>query len=117
MNDTRARFEEIWPVPDGVYWHETAGDYMTLDGIDDWQDHYFQRVRDSYAARLDTFTRCQETTSIHMSLIDELAQSLQWYVDEDEINEGDPENKYWVDGKHEAEALLDSAKQITEQKK
>jgi hypothetical protein len=77
MNNIRAQFEEIWPVPDGVYWHETACDYMTLDGIDDWQDHYFQRVRDSYAARLDTFTRCQETQAPAMSLIEELVWALE----------------------------------------
>ena len=31
---------------------------------------------------------------------------LRWYVEEDEINEGDPENEYWVDGKHKAMKLL-----------
>lgn len=77
MNDIRARFEEIWPVPEGVYWHETACDYMTLDGIDDWQDQYFQRVRDSYAARLDTFTRCQETTAVYVGIVDELIGEME----------------------------------------
>ena len=81
MKTIREQFEEIWPVPEGVYWHETAGDYMTLDGIDDWQDHYFQRVRDSYAARLDTFTRCQESQAIVTSLNDELVGVLERIAD------------------------------------
>ena len=36
----------------------------------------------------------------------ELEEMLRWYVEEDEINEGDPENEYWVDGKHKAMKLL-----------
>ncbi len=36
-----------------------------------------------------------------------LKEMLQWYVDEDEINEGDPENEYWIDGKNKAIALLE----------
>ena len=106
MNNVRAKFEEIWPVPAGVYWDERWG-YLTKDMDDDIQDECIRMD-----ARLDTFTRCQETTSIHLSLIDELVQSLQWYVDEDEINEGDPDNEYWVAGKHAAESLCDRAKQI-----
>jgi hypothetical protein len=106
MNNIRAKFEEIWPVPEGVQWGEYSGRYVAVN-------RFYISTELEYQARLDTFTRCQETTSIHLSLIDELVQSLQWYVDEDEIHEGDPENKYWVDGKHEAEELLDRAKQIT----
>jgi len=41
-------------------------------------------------------------------LIDQLEEMLQWYVDEDEINEGDPENEYWTEGKHKAIKLLES---------
>ena len=40
------------------------------------------------------------------SYIKELEEMLRWYVEEDEINEGDPENEYWVDGKHKAMKLL-----------
>lgn len=36
----------------------------------------------------------------------ELEEMLCWYVEEDEINEGDPENEYWVQGKHKAMKLL-----------
>ncbi len=38
--------------------------------------------------------------------IDELEEILKWYIEEDEINEGDPDNQYWVDGKHKAMKLL-----------
>lgn len=43
-------------------------------------------------------------------LIEQLAEMLQWYVDEDEIHEGDPHNKFWVEGKHKAIKLLESMK-------
>jgi hypothetical protein len=36
----------------------------------------------------------------------ELVEALKWYVAEDEINEGDPENEYWVAGKKRAQDLL-----------
>ena len=52
MNDTRARFEEIWPVPEGVYWY---GKYE----VDPYLQH--DSVAIELNARLDTFTRCQET--------------------------------------------------------
>lgn len=38
--------------------------------------------------------------------IEELEEMLRWYVEEDEINEGDPENEYWVEGKHKAMKIL-----------
>lgn len=38
--------------------------------------------------------------------IEELEEMLKWYIEEDEINEGDPENQYWIDGKHKAMKLL-----------
>jgi hypothetical protein len=107
----RARFEEIWPVPEGVYWHETACDYMKLDGIDDWQDHYFQRVRDSYAARLDTFTHCQETTDVYVSLVQELINELDEIAGWVEAGRADGDDVI------RAIRLTDRAKQIMEQKK
>lgn len=36
----------------------------------------------------------------------ELVEALKWYVAEDEINEGDPENEYWVAGKNRAKEIL-----------
>lgn len=38
--------------------------------------------------------------------IQELEEMLRWYIEEDEIHEGDPENQYWIDGKHTAMKLL-----------
>lgn len=38
--------------------------------------------------------------------IEELEEVLKWYIEEDEIHEGDHENQYWVDGKHKAMKLL-----------
>lgn len=38
--------------------------------------------------------------------IKELEEMLKWYIEEDEIHEGDPENQYWIDGKHKAMKLL-----------
>jgi hypothetical protein len=38
--------------------------------------------------------------------IKELEEALRWYIDEDEINEHDPDNEYWVAGKYAAMELL-----------
>jgi hypothetical protein len=38
--------------------------------------------------------------------IEELEEMLKWYIEEDEIHEGYPENQYWIDGKHKAMKLL-----------
>lgn len=112
MKTIREQFEEIWPVPECIEWLPKWSEYVSTEST-----VLSEMTAGQFNARLDTFTRCQETTALYLGLIDELVQSLQWYVDEDEIHEGDPENKYWVDGKHEAEALLDRAKQFMEQKK
>jgi len=74
MNDIRAKFEEIWPVPDYAIWCRSTGLYWYLRHdlespleFKEWND------------RLDTFTRCQETTAIHLSLIDELVREIEEY--------------------------------------
>lgn len=74
MNDTRARFEEIWPVPEGVSWYEEAGEYVpdVYNGDDD-----FFYLSCEWDARLDTFTRCQETTDVYVSLVEELVRELE----------------------------------------
>ena len=36
-----------------------------------------------------------------------LQESLQWYIDEDEVNEGMESNRYWIDGKYKAMKLLE----------
>lgn len=66
--DIRARFEEIWPVPEGVFWNEYVGEYDAM--------HYNSAVCDVYQARLDTFTRCQETTDVYVSLVDEMVDEI-----------------------------------------
>lgn len=38
--------------------------------------------------------------------VSNLEEMLKWYIDTDEIHEGDPENQYWIDGKHKAMKLL-----------
>ena len=35
-----------------------------------------------------------------------LREALEWYVREDDVNEGDPDNAYWVEGRRFAEAVL-----------
>ena len=56
MNDTRARFEEIWPVHEGVYWSPVFGAYVCAHGSPVKLECMELNLR------LDTFTRCQETT-------------------------------------------------------
>jgi hypothetical protein len=64
MSDIRARFEEIWPVPEGVYWmplSRNGGEYMadpTIKGDNNRIEA--QLSAEEWDARLDTFTRCQE---------------------------------------------------------
>lgn len=55
MNDIRARFEEIWPVPEGVYWSPVFGAYICADGS------YLRLKCTELNLRIDTFTRCQQT--------------------------------------------------------
>jgi len=61
MNDTRARFEEIWPVPYGIFWNCYDGGSYDVIPIRALEDTYRNLARE-WDARLDTFTRCQETT-------------------------------------------------------
>lgn len=71
MNDIRARFEEIWPVPEGVCWCIVDGGYFAES-----TEHIPNSIR--HNARIDTFTRCQETTDVYVSLVDELIESLTY---------------------------------------
>ena len=73
MNDTRARFEEIWPVPRRIYWSESRGEYLPND--DNMQLLVDQCIE--WDARLDTFTRCQETTDVYVSLVDEMVKEME----------------------------------------
>ena len=64
MNEIRARFEEIWPVPDVIFWSQDIGRYAPM--ADDVLQ--YERLNEKWAhehnARLDTFTRCQERTDV-----------------------------------------------------
>lgn len=39
-------------------------------------------------------------------LVNDLVDMLQWYIDTDEVNECDPENEFWTQGKQSAIKLL-----------
>lgn len=72
MKSYREQFEEIWPVPEGVefcdvfggYWHKSTQDKLSV------------RFRE-HDIRLDTFTRCQETTDVYSSIIDEMIDEVE----------------------------------------
>jgi predicted DNA-binding protein len=68
--DTRARFEEIWPVPEQIQWSADRCAY--------WTEQYgFMLFAAELNLRLDTFTRCQETTDVYVSLIIELVKEVE----------------------------------------
>jgi len=76
----RAKFEEIWPVPDCIIWSEKWGEYMPIE-----KGMPANRVADEWDARLDTFTRCQETTDFYVSLVDEMVSAMDdliFYTDD-----------------------------------
>lgn len=99
--DTRARFEEIWPVPAGIAWSDSYGEYMPFDRYNCTN----AELACEWDARLDTFTRCQETTDLYMTLIDDLVYDLGRAYNH--LKRGTSYNTY----------SLDRAKQIMEQKK
>jgi hypothetical protein len=74
MKTIRERFEEIWPVPEGVYWHEKHGLYLPY-GDDDQLACY------EWNDRLDTFTRCQETTAVSAEIIFHASNLLNYVRD------------------------------------
>ena len=79
--DTRARFEEIWPLPEGVEWNAESGEYEPPRYMSESEFDDFYQCASEHNARLDTFTRCQETTAIHLSLIDEMVQEIETLLD------------------------------------
>ena len=66
MKSYREQFEEIWPVPEQIEWDAEFGMYLG--------DH---ELRLEWGARLDTFTRCQETTDVYSSIIDEMIDEVE----------------------------------------
>lgn len=98
----RESFEEIWPVPEGVEWRDSFVGYAPMHSpADDVLDTCIE-----WDIRLDTFARCQETTDVYVSLVDELVKELEWSYAGLEAYEID----------HDTE-VLNRAKQIMEQKK
>lgn len=81
MKTIREQFEEIWPVPKDVYWmplSSNGGEYMADPRIKGDDDIFDARCRaQEWDARLDTFTRCQESQAIVTSLNDELVETLK----------------------------------------
>ena len=100
MNDTRARFEEIWPVPEGVYWSPVFGAYVCAHGSPVKLECMELNLR------LDTFTRCQETTDVYVSLVGEMLMEV----------EGLAIAAYGC-VPHQSQDILDRAKQIMGDKK
>ena len=86
-------------MPEGVYWNSEASAYWT-------NNHTYEDSMDEWNSRLDTFTRCQETTEVYVSLVDELIKELEWSYAGLEACEID----------HGSE-VLSRAKQIMEQNK
>ena len=66
MKSYREQFEEIWPAPEQIEWDAEFGMYLG--------DH---ELRLEWDARLDTFTRCQETTDVYSSIIDEMIDEVE----------------------------------------
>lgn len=102
MNDIRAKFEEIWPVPEDVTWCDASGAYWFRV-----ESHEPTRMANDMNLRLDTFIHCQETTDVYVSLIDELVAALDhhWTELPDCVNKEITGN------------LVERAKQIMGQKK
>jgi len=97
MNNIRAKFEEIWPVPDHIEWDGQLGRYEPT--MYNWQTI---PACDFYNVRLDTFTRRQETMGPVMSLVDEMIADIRYRAYHDADDEDDEKSK----------ALLHRAKQI-----
>ena len=55
MNDIRARFEEIWPVPECIEWLPKWSEYVSTEST-----ILSEMTAGQFNARLDTFTRCQD---------------------------------------------------------
>lgn len=117
MNDTRARFEEIWPVPEGVIWDPENGYYSAED-----PESALRSIR--HNARLDTFTRCQETTDVYVSLVDEFIGELDCIERAKDIWLPEVAEEQHMEEMYALHAMrtryletLNRAKQIMEQKK
>ena len=75
MNEIRAKFEEIWPVPRGIAWSMNIGAYVCNDEVRITQELINKCAE--MDARLDTFTRCQESMGPVLSIVDELIMEIE----------------------------------------
>ena len=57
-------------MPDGVYWSPVFGAYVCAHGSPVKLECMELNLR------LDTFTRCQETTDVYVSLVDEMVKNM-----------------------------------------
>lgn len=93
MKSTREQFEEIWPVPDGVYWmplSRSGGEYMadpTIKGDNNRIEA--QIAAEEWDARLDTFTRCQEMLAIPEITKDHVFFALNCHMEDPSDDEED----------------------------
>ena len=69
-------------MPRRIYWSESRCEYLPND---DNMPHLVDQCVE-WDARLDTFTRCQETTDVYVSLVDELIESLTYAKNWVELN-------------------------------
>lgn len=74
MKTIREQFEEIWPVPEGIQWNSSVGEYLPSAGLQASETMLERCVE--FDTRLDTFTRCQESQAIVTSLNEELVGAL-----------------------------------------
>lgn len=75
-------------------------DYTDIDGcVDSAWISYKEGHRNARHAAAELSLKAE-------ARIEELEEMLKWYVEEDGIHEGDPENQYWINGKHKAMKLL-----------
>ena len=72
MKSYREQFEEVWPVPVYAIWCRSTGMYWYLR-----HDLESPLEFKEWNARLDTFSRCQETTDVYASLIDEMIDEVE----------------------------------------
>lgn len=72
MKSTREQFEEIWPAPEEIFWSEGKGEYWPVSN-----GPYDAHIAEQWDARLDTFTRCQETTAIYSGIVDDMIRDME----------------------------------------
>ena len=61
-------------MPDCIHWSDGRGMYLALG-----HEHIHRAVWQNL--RLDTFTRCQETTDVYVSLIGEMLDEIEGQIE------------------------------------